>query len=1192
MTGTVRTAFERRIDTEVSTRSAVRLLAVVVAACALIVVAGAGAGAPGEGVSPSDGTHTGSATDHDTDFDNATPIRDGETLSNRSLGPDGPDLYAIDLDAGDRIDVTLDGQSGSLLITSPDRETAEATESDDRRRIAAVTATDGVHYVAVWDLDPEATYDISVSVGDPLANDDDEPNDDETTATRIEPGETLTDRRLPLNNGSWLDSVETDVYAVNLTAGTRLDATITGEGTEYVDVFVRDEEYVEFASSRYSDDDTTSLVADRNGTYYVMVGEFVAPKAYGVSSYTLSTSVSAAAPNDDYEPNDAGEPPTSVAVGETLSDLRIVAEESDNFAVNLTAGQRVTVSAVATDGGTVRLSAEDEPEPTVENGSLTYVAGSDGTYEFSVTNREQETTDYEFAVEDAGEVENDRFEPNDRIADAPTVPTGETLRNLRSLGPEEDFYAVEVSEPGVLNATVSASDGGLGPRVEIYERDDAEEYYHEPKGTLVATSADGQNPNAARLLVDSPGTYYVRALPDTGGAINYSLSAGVAAYPDNDRFEPNDNGSTAAPVSTNGTVSDLELAGDEWDYYGVDLREGQRYAVEIDSDATFTRVEMTAGIPNRTFVSRAFRPAEDGSLTFVAPETATYALGVRNTETPLLSYSLETNVTGQAPVDRFEPNDDVANATPIDGNTTLRDLRATGRETDVFAVSVNRSQVLRASVDSEQLTVGVRGPNDSGFHREGENATQFALTTGTYYVAVTSDGSDARNYTLETSVRAAANDPYEFNNDRASATPVPVGTNLTDLGLPPSDTDVFEVPASRSDRLFVASSTGVFSPDVEIRDAEGGDVVTETYGDLLSFRPVADAPYYVVVDSVNSRTMERYWLSVTDAANATDYEPDRLEPNDDRANASTLSTDANPEGLTVVPGDPDYYAVTLSEAAWLNASINSTDDARFDLLGPERVLESSYTTYGTTSVSKRLASGTYYLRVRSETLESQAYSLDVETNSDGVGTTMSVAPDSARLSVGESRTMAVTFDATRGVGGIEFNASLTNPAVANITSVDLYGEPDLKRVAIGPTNATAFLQGGYFAGRPASPSLVLGNVTVTATANGTTTLGLSDARASSRADKLYAVVDTENATLTVGESTPPTFAEAPPANLDDDEQYEDVDGDGDGDIFDALTYFNNRDSDAIRNNPDRYDFDGDGDSGDLFDALALYTELS
>jgi hypothetical protein len=54
---------------------------------------------------------------------------------------------------------------------------------------------------------------------------------------------------------------------------------------------------------------------------------------------------------------------------------------------------------------------------------------------------------------------------------------------------------------------------------------------------------------------------------------------------------------------------------------------------------------------------------------------------------------------------------------------------------------------------------------------------------------------------------------------------------------------------------------------------------------------------------------------------------------------------------------------------------------------------------------------------------------------------------------------------------------------------------------------------------------------------------------------------------------------------------EDVDGDGEGSIFDALTYYNNRDSEAITSNPTYFDFDGDGESGTLFDAIELYNKL-
>lgn len=66
---------------------------------------------------------------------------------------------------------------------------------------------------------------------------------------------------------------------------------------------------------------------------------------------------------------------------------------------------------------------------------------------------------------------------------------------------------------------------------------------------------------------------------------------------------------------------------------------------------------------------------------------------------------------------------------------------------------------------------------------------------------------------------------------------------------------------------------------------------------------------------------------------------------------------------------------------------------------------------------------------------------------------------------------------------------------------------------------------------------------------------------------------------------------SPAGDLDGDALLEDVDGDGDGDVFDALSYYNNRKSDAVRNNPQQFDFDGDGTVGTVFDTVALYNKI-
>jgi hypothetical protein len=86
-------------------------------------------------------------------------------------------------------------------------------------------------------------------------------------------------------------------------------------------------------------------------------------------------------------------------------------------------------------------------------------------------------------------------------------------------------------------------------------------------------------------------------------------------------------------------------------------------------------------------------------------------------------------------------------------------------------------------------------------------------------------------------------------------------------------------------------------------------------------------------------------------------------------------------------------------------------------------------------------------------------------------------------------------------------------------------------------------------------------------------------------------------TFSTNESTSPPSLPAlpgaanPPADLDGDALLEDVDGDGNGNVFDALTYYNNRNNDTIQNNPQQFDYDGDGTVGTVFDAIELYNKV-
>lgn len=68
----------------------------------------------------------------------------------------------------------------------------------------------------------------------------------------------------------------------------------------------------------------------------------------------------------------------------------------------------------------------------------------------------------------------------------------------------------------------------------------------------------------------------------------------------------------------------------------------------------------------------------------------------------------------------------------------------------------------------------------------------------------------------------------------------------------------------------------------------------------------------------------------------------------------------------------------------------------------------------------------------------------------------------------------------------------------------------------------------------------------------------------------------------------------PPADLNNDGLFEDVNGDGEFDIFDVQTLFNYLESDSVQNNPEAFNFNDDEDPEDVtvFDVQGLFNRLS
>ena len=207
--------------------------ALVLAFCGVLLVAAA----PATGVLAQESAGDGEPNDR---MSNATQIAYGEEITANLSSPSDVDYYAVDAAAGDAVVPRLhlknvfEGSAVAVNVISPDGDVSTELTNDlidgpqnvagEARPVGGTTDTaytgdvmesDGTYYIQVGEASRFAetndsdTYRYSLTVNR-TALDAHEPNENGTTATPVEVGETTT---------ASFAGYDSDVYAVNLTAG-------------------------------------------------------------------------------------------------------------------------------------------------------------------------------------------------------------------------------------------------------------------------------------------------------------------------------------------------------------------------------------------------------------------------------------------------------------------------------------------------------------------------------------------------------------------------------------------------------------------------------------------------------------------------------------------------------------------------------------------------------------------------------------------------------------------------------------------------------------------------------------------------------------------------------------------------------------------------------------------------------------
>jgi PGF-CTERM protein/surface glycoprotein (TIGR04207 family) len=144
-------------------------------------------------------------------------------------------------------------------------------------------------------------------------------------------------------------------------------------------------------------------------------------------------------------------------------------------------------------------------------------------------------------------------------------------------------------------------------------------------------------------------------------------------------------------------------------------------------------------------------------------------------------------------------------------------------------------------------------------------------------------------------------------------------------------------------------------------------------------------------------------------------------------------------------------------------------------------------------------------------------------------TAVSLSPDSTQVDVSNTTTFDVVVEsADGGVGAHTTNVSLTDPSVAEITGVQLAGNPGLSDVSRASDNSSVSMSPALM-DTDDTGTVTIASITVEGLTDGTTDLNLSVSALGDEGGTDYAVFNTNDATLTVG--SPGAMNQPPTANF-------------------------------------------------------------
>jgi len=383
----------------------------------------------------------------------------------------------------------------------------------------------------------------------------------------------------------------------------------------------------------------------------------------------------------------------------------------------------------------------------------------------------------------------------------------------------------------------------------------------------------------------------ITASPGHAADTAASASQASATQASGDRLEPNDGRERATSLEGGGSYDGLSIhTRDDQDYFAVDVDAGAIVEVETTFSHAGGDLDVRLVDESGSTLAGSISVSDDEAFTHAVETDGTYYVVVYGYSGAQNDYDISVDVAEASEFgDRFEPNDDPANATELDGGSADDLGIDTADDEDYFAVDADSGDLVTAEtmfahrdgdIDMEILSPSGEVVARSLSITDDERVDHVAETNGTYYVVVYGYDGATNDYdvALNAGTFEDGGDRLEPNNDRASATPLGSGDTYDDRNISASiDEDYFAVETAADGTVTAEIEFSHAESDLDMALLNAADervAVSQSVADAERIEHTAEdtGTYYVVVYPFAGQPAD-YDISVTTSGTSGNVAP-------------------------------------------------------------------------------------------------------------------------------------------------------------------------------------------------------------------------------------------------------------------------------------------------------------------------------